>query len=234
MSTPNSNNQLIEVVEVTTNSIAQKRTDIPGEVKPVEDNGLPRGVEVQALALARAFMGAQGQLARKCYRRGELSHLYVSTFESWVPEEVQKDKTLQRPFKQILFALAHGMKLVRVIQSGRQLLWNRYRDNTGTQINVDNSSTERLPRDSHDDSRPGHNNRPPRHGDGNRSRHRDQRRDGNRSRHREDHRDQRRDGNRSRHREDHPDQRRDGCRSRTPSTDRYEKRGSGMNYNRDD
>ena len=220
MSSTHTTDQVLEVVEVTTSSSAQKRSDIPSEVKPVEDSGLPRGVEAQALALARVFMGAQGQLARKCYRRGELSHLYVTTFGSWAPEDAQNDKTLQRPFKQILFALAHGMKLVRVINSGRQLLWNRYRDNTGAQITVDDSRTERRPRDYHDDRRPHPNTRPPRHRDNHRSSHRDDRR----PRHRNDRRDgdwQVADSHRSR-------------RSRTPSTDRYEQRDRDMNYTRDD
>ena len=163
------------VTEVTSNTNSSPRSDIPKEVRPAEDSDLPRGVEAQALVLARAFMAAQGQLARKCYRRGELSHLYVTTFESWAPEDAKSDQSFQRPFKQILFALAHGMKLVRVINSGRQLLWNRYRDNTGAQITV---SDDRRPRDYRDDRRPGPNSRRSRHRDDRRSRHRDDRRDG--------------------------------------------------------
>lgn len=153
------------VVNEVVVSSRSTRADIPKEVRPAEDSDLPRGVEAQALVLARAFMAAQGQLARKCHRRGELSHLYVTTFESWAPEDAKSDQSLQRPFKQILFALAHGMKLVRVINSGRQLLWNRYRDNTGAQIEASaQSSRDRRPRDYRDDRRPNYrDNRPPRH-----------------------------------------------------------------------
>ena len=168
--------EIIVVTEVIETPKVSHRGDIPSEVNPEENNGLPRGVERQALELGRKFMGAQGQLARKCYRRGELSHLYVSTFSSWAPGDVQCDKSLQRPFKQILFAIAHGMKLVRVVNSGKQLLWNRYRDNTGKTIVVVSTfdaSTGRVGvriknarnRGTGDntDSRPGHDSRPNHH-----------------------------------------------------------------------
>lgn len=204
--------KVTEVTEVEEITNPSSRPDIPKEVRPAEDSELPRGVEAHALVLARAFMGVQGQLARKCYRRGELSHLYVTTFESWAPEDAKINKSLQRPFKQILFALAHGMKLVRVINSGRQLLWNRYRDNTGAQITV---SDNRRPRDYRDDRRPGPSNRPPRHRDGGRRRHRDDQHHSHRDyRHRDD---------RSNGRYEQRDSR-SGNRSRTPSTDRYENR----------
>lgn len=132
----------------------RKRGDIPSEVKPAEANGLPRGVETLALCLAREFMGSHGQLARKCYRRGELSHLYVSTFPTWAPEDSQNDKSLQRPFKQILFALAHGMKLVRVVNGGRTLLWNKYRDNTGNKIEILDNCEQPRQRDDRDQRPP--------------------------------------------------------------------------------
>ena len=151
----------LNTIVVTETIKMSHRGDIPSEVNPLENNGLPSGVERQALELGRKFMGAQGQLARKCYRRGELSYLYVSTFSSWAPGDVQCDKSLQRPFKQILFAIAHGMKLVRVVNSGKQLLWNRYRDNTGKTI--ESSPESRQPRGYLDDSRPGRDSRPPRH-----------------------------------------------------------------------
>merc|ERR1711988_1941263 len=88
-------------------------------------------------------MASQGQLARKCRRRGELSHLYLSTQGAWMSQETQDDISLQRPFKQILFALAHGMKLVRVVDSGRTLLWNRFRDNEGNPIERQDRSDSR-------------------------------------------------------------------------------------------
>ena len=105
------------------------------------------GVEDGALELAQAFMKAHGGLGRKCYKRGELSHLYLSTFKSWAASDVQEDPSKQRPFKQVLFAMAHGMKVVRVVDRGRKLLWNRYRDNEGKQI--ERSDHQRYERRKH-------------------------------------------------------------------------------------
>ena len=53
---------------------------------------------------------------------------------SWADPEVMEDVSQQRHFKQVLFALAHGMRLVRVVGDGRTLLWNRYRDNSGNEL----------------------------------------------------------------------------------------------------
>ena len=107
------------------------RDTIPSEV-PAGDT--ESGVEEQSLELAKLFMAMHGQLARKCFKRGELSQLYISTQASWMPQAVQDDLALQRPFKQILFALAHGLHVVRVVDGGRSLKWNRYRDNKGEKV----------------------------------------------------------------------------------------------------
>ena len=115
---------------VSEGSPKSDRSDIPSEVKANSQSGVEDG----ALELARAFMKAHGGLGRKCYKRGELSHLYVSTFPSWAPSDAQEDSSKKRPFKQVLFAMAHGLKVVRVVDRGRKLLWNRYRDNEGKQI----------------------------------------------------------------------------------------------------
>ena len=92
------------------------------------------GVEPQALVLAKLFMVKMGGLARKCSTRGQLSELYLATIASWATKEVQEDLGKQRHFKQVLFAIAHGMKLVRVKDQGRSLFWNRYRDNYGNPL----------------------------------------------------------------------------------------------------
>ena len=92
------------------------------------------GVEDGALELAKQFMFTMGNLARKCHSRGHLSELYLTTQATWASPEVQGDTSLHRHFKQVLFAIAHGMKLVRVRDQGRFLLWNRYRDNKGNQL----------------------------------------------------------------------------------------------------
>ena len=130
MSSPNTKTSVNMRVVTSDTSTGSVRKNIPVEVKTDSKSG----VEAGALVLANAFLKSVGQLARKCFKRGELSHLYVSTFESWKPSEDPAD---ERPFKQVLFALAHGMKVVRVVDRGRQLLWNRYRDNEGNPIERD-------------------------------------------------------------------------------------------------
>lgn len=107
------------------------RDTIPSEVSPGDTSS---GVEEQSLELAKLFMSAHGQLARRCLRRGELSKLYISTQASWMPPTVQDNLVRQRPFKQILFALAHGLHVVRVVDGGRLLKWNRYRDDKGEKV----------------------------------------------------------------------------------------------------
>jgi len=109
---------------------SSKRSDIPAVVKASSKSG----VEEHSLTLAKAFMTEFGDEARRCSKRGELSSLYIKTQSAWMNAEWLGDKSLQRPFSQILFAIAHGMKLVRVVNSGRNLVWNRNRDNNGEEI----------------------------------------------------------------------------------------------------
>ena len=104
------------------------------------------GVEARSLELAQLFMGKHGRLARRCQTRSELSALYLSTQATWMPIDWGSDITEQRLFKQVLFAIAHGMKLVRVVNKGRNLSWNRYRDNQGKPI----ERTERPARRDND------------------------------------------------------------------------------------
>jgi len=107
-----------------------RSTEVPVEVQVDTEDG----VDPQALVLAKAFMEKVGGLARITRRRGDLSHLYICTMASWASTEVMEDVSQQRHFKQVLFALAHGLHLVRVVGDGRTLLWNRYRDNSGNEI----------------------------------------------------------------------------------------------------
>lgn len=104
--------------------------DVPLEVDVSSENG----VDPQALILATAFMEKVGGLARLTKRRGDLSHLYICTMGSWASPKVLADVSLQRHFKQILFALAHSLRVVRVVEAGRVLLWNNYKDNSGNNI----------------------------------------------------------------------------------------------------
>lgn len=104
---------------------------------PKPQNVAPRsfsGVDPQSLELARVFMRFHGCLARKCDRRSELSHLYVSTIQSWMPKNMRDDRAQHRPFKQVLYALAHGMRVVRVIDRGHTLIWNDFCNDEGKTI----------------------------------------------------------------------------------------------------
>ena len=178
------------------------RSSIPSMVAANTDSG----VEPQAEVLARAFMESQGQLARKCRRRGELSHLYISTQGAWMSQEVQDDVSLQRPFKQILFALAHGVHVVRVVDQGRSLKWNRYRDNKGEKV-----EDTRGPRREHRDDRDRRGGRYERRDDRDRRGDRYERRD-----------DRDRRGDRYERRDDRD--RRGGRYDRRDDRDRYEHR----------
>ena len=110
--------------------------NVPAPVKSNTDSG----VEPRALELAKLFMDCHGEKARGCRSRSQLSKLYVQAVKDndgcgFIPPEWD-DVNEQRPFAQILFAIAHGMKLVRVMR-GRELVWNRYRDNKGEKLPED-------------------------------------------------------------------------------------------------
>ena len=116
-------------------------TKIQNQVLPKEvETDSSSGVEERSLELATKFMECHGKLARKCFKRGELSQLYISTQESWMPEEIRAEVSEQRPFKQVLFALAHGLHLVRVTDSGRILKWNKFRNDRGEKITTESTS----------------------------------------------------------------------------------------------
>ena len=119
----------------TQNENNSSSTEVPSTEVPVEVQvNTENGVDPQALTLATTFMEKVGGLARLTKRRGDLSYLYICTMGSWASPEVLADVSLQRHFKQILFALAHSLHVVRVVGEGRILLWNRYRDNSGNEI----------------------------------------------------------------------------------------------------
>ena len=131
----NEDGELVEVIEGGTGR------SVPAAVKTSTDSG----VEARALELAKLFMALYGAKARGCESRSDLSKLYVQAVKDnqevrFIPPEWE-DVTEQRPFAQILFAIAHGMKLVRVKQ-GRDLVWNRFRDNKGEKLPED--ETKRI------------------------------------------------------------------------------------------
>lgn len=102
--------------------------------KFIHTNNL-NGVENGSIILAKMFMSKMGNIARKCRTRTHLSELYDTTIKSWATFDIQTNISKQRLFKQVLFAIAHGIKLVRVKNKGNYLYWNRYRDNYGNLIN---------------------------------------------------------------------------------------------------
>jgi hypothetical protein len=85
-------------------------------------------IDPDVLSLAEAFYLRYKSACHGVTRRPELQRLYEDTFESWVPKDANRSKT---DFSKVLFALARGMKVVRVVDGGRQLVWrvfNNQRD----------------------------------------------------------------------------------------------------------
>ena len=101
----------------------EPNVDVPEWVKATRDDG----VEDVSLELASQFYQAHRSLCHRTQRRGELSKLYLSTFKSWASQEVQADRSKQRQFKQVLYAMSRGLGVLRVVDEGRRLLWKANR-----------------------------------------------------------------------------------------------------------
>ena len=101
--------------------VEQSQNIIPKYVRTNNKNG----VEDTALILAKMFMSKMGRIARQCRTRGHLSELYITTIPSWATSDIQDNINKQRPFKQVLYAIAYGLKRVRVHTKGRRLYWNQ-------------------------------------------------------------------------------------------------------------
>lgn len=95
----------------------------------------------EAVKLCRGIMEKHGDAMRKCLSRAEFSELYrkVALESTLIPKEWQNTKSEGT----VLFAIAHGLKLVRV-QRG-MLSWNPTRDNTGKKLGADKGSVLRAP-----------------------------------------------------------------------------------------
>ena len=160
-------NRPISPINIPDNlELEESKKPMPPYVKSDDESG----VEARSLELAQLFMGKHGRLARRCRTRGELSALYLSTQATWMPIDWGSDINEQRLFKQVLFAIAHGMKLVRVVNKGRNLSWNRYRDNQGKPIERPARRDNDHRRDRRDYDRRDRRS----HRDTRRSRHRDE------------------------------------------------------------
>ena len=79
------------------------------------------GINEGAKSLAKLFMEKHGNLARLCRTRRLLNELYDATISSWAVEPTDEGEpralphTAMRPFSQVLYALAHGLKELRVV-----------------------------------------------------------------------------------------------------------------------
>ena len=92
------------------------------------------GVDANALEVARKYMALYGNAARRITHRATLEASLRDAMESdyYTTFPSPDDLPFPAPNK-ILFALAHGMKLLRV-RGGRTLEWNRFRDNHGNKL----------------------------------------------------------------------------------------------------
>ena len=93
-------------------------------------------VDKQALEIAQAFMKEFGYMARSFRNRKQLEGLYnlwlltASASQFMYYKTEAGDKIY---FKNVLFAMAHGMKVLRVKHRGQVLSWNQYRCHEGSQ-----------------------------------------------------------------------------------------------------
>ena len=97
--------------------MASSTTTTPPYVEP----DMPNGCETGACALAKCFYDNNFQVLRRLRFRRELSDYYIRTFATWAPPEVVTNPALQRSFSQVLFALVHDGKILRV--SNSKLSW---------------------------------------------------------------------------------------------------------------
>lgn len=75
-------------------------------------------VDPHALKLAEQFYPRYKTIIHAFSSRRDLQKLYEDTFESWAAKEDAKTD-----FSKVLFAMARDMKIVKVADHGRRLLW---------------------------------------------------------------------------------------------------------------
>lgn len=105
------------IVDFTKDQMASSTTTTPPHVDP----DMPNGCETGACALAKCFYDNNFQVLRRLRFRRELSEYFIRTFPTWAPQEVVANPALQRSFSQVLFALVHDGKILRV--SNSKLSW---------------------------------------------------------------------------------------------------------------
>ena len=104
------------IVDFTKDQMASSTTT-PPYVEP----DMPNGCETGACALAKCFYDNNFQVLRRLRFRRELSEYFIRTFATWAPPEVVANPAIQRSFSQVLFALVHDGKILRV--SNSKLSW---------------------------------------------------------------------------------------------------------------
>jgi len=92
------------------NQYGNQHSNAPPFVEPDMDNGCESG----ACGLAKAFYDANWRVLVRLRHRGELSKLYISTFDTWAPEEIKSNPGMHRSFSQVLFALVNDGQVLRI------------------------------------------------------------------------------------------------------------------------
>jgi hypothetical protein len=179
-------------------------------------------IDPDVLSLAEAFYLRYKSACHGVTRRPELQRLYEDTFESWVPKDANRSKT---DFSKVLFALARGMKVVRVVDGGRQLVWRVFNNQRDERSERPDRSQDERP-DRRQDERPDRrqDERPDRRQDERPDRRQDERPDRSQER-RQDHRHERRQDDRpERRQDDRPDRQMDQRRPQGEFIPRHDRR----------
>jgi len=81
-------------------------------------------VDPHALTLAETFYERYKRAIHALHHRLDLMKLYDDTFDSWVPIASDGNGKMDKAdFSKVLFAMAREMKIVKVADHGRKLLW---------------------------------------------------------------------------------------------------------------
>ena len=122
---------ILALLETTVNDSNMNLVGQPTRVRP-QNRQLPSrscyGVDPFALSVASDYMHHYGNAARNITQFVALErHIH----DNMLWQRIQVDT--YPPTNKIIFAIAHGLKLLRV-RGGRTLEWNRFRDNHGNKL----------------------------------------------------------------------------------------------------
>jgi len=111
------------------------------KIDQIEQRPQPQ-IEEAILQQAKTFYYRYKSAIMGMNNRRDLQRLFEDTFSSWASSHDQQDPP---NFSKVLYALAHGMKIVRVIDAGKSLLWK-----------IERSEHDSRDRDFDDRRRGGH------------------------------------------------------------------------------